>query len=471
MARIPPFSTTLLLTLFLLHTICNVNASGASLLCDHYLVSDTTNNADGGAIDGQQQIQYTFENSQLQQVDRTPEPSSKGLRGILYNRGDPCQNNKTVASPSNIASFRVALFNTSDRCSVYQQIINAQNDGAIGAIIYSTDTSNSGDDDDSTSSINIPAFYINASAGQNLEEMLNNLNSTSSGGEMIRVTMLPSQSSFHSAWQIAILVVGCLLAVSFLISVAIHFRLYQLRRRERSAIVAQQEANASSKLDIYTLDKSIIEKFPTITYKKESSSLDDVRISIPESSSAPSSSIPDSKSRRDSSRSITFNPRKIGDLSMTEEKRYSNDMCSICLEEFQDGEILRLLPNCSHLYHTDCVDKWLNTKSSQCPLCKKDCTPAEIAKKRQKTKQLQSRLSGLYATSSGSNHASEETYDDTTYNVQRGSIFGRIIGMFGYGDSNESSHNGHTRPNGDDPFAIQQLPPVAVRPVNVGRIV
>ncbi|RGB25733.1 hypothetical protein C1646_595196, partial [Rhizophagus diaphanus] len=57
--------------------------------------------------------------------------------------------------------------------------------------------------------------------------------------------------------------------------------------------------------------------------------------------------------------------------------------CSICLEELVDGETLRELP-CSHLYHMECIDKWLTTKSSHCPLCKQDATPPEIAEKREK---------------------------------------------------------------------------------------
>jgi len=44
--------------------------------------------------------------------------------------------------------------------------------------------------------------------------------------------------------------------------------------------------------------------------------------------------------------------------------------CMICMEEFEDGENIRLLP-CLHRFHRDCIDKWLNT-STTCPVCKKD---------------------------------------------------------------------------------------------------
>ncbi|KAH7863285.1 hypothetical protein Vadar_015722 [Vaccinium darrowii] len=42
--------------------------------------------------------------------------------------------------------------------------------------------------------------------------------------------------------------------------------------------------------------------------------------------------------------------------------------CSICLEEFVVGSRVARLP-CSHLYHGDCVLKWLK-RSNACPLCR-----------------------------------------------------------------------------------------------------
>ena len=45
-------------------------------------------------------------------------------------------------------------------------------------------------------------------------------------------------------------------------------------------------------------------------------------------------------------------------------------MCSICIEEFEDGERLRLLPRCKHAFHTDCILPWLKDRQGCCPLCK-----------------------------------------------------------------------------------------------------
>ncbi|KAK4344271.1 hypothetical protein RND71_037365 [Anisodus tanguticus] len=43
--------------------------------------------------------------------------------------------------------------------------------------------------------------------------------------------------------------------------------------------------------------------------------------------------------------------------------------CAVCLSRFEDVEILRLLPNCKHTFHINCIDKWLE-KHSSCPLCR-----------------------------------------------------------------------------------------------------
>jgi hypothetical protein len=48
----------------------------------------------------------------------------------------------------------------------------------------------------------------------------------------------------------------------------------------------------------------------------------------------------------------------------------TSTMCSICLEEFEDGEMVRLLPHCSHGFHTDCILPWLTERQGCCPMCK-----------------------------------------------------------------------------------------------------
>ncbi|KAJ4746611.1 RING-H2 finger protein ATL45 [Rhynchospora pubera] len=44
--------------------------------------------------------------------------------------------------------------------------------------------------------------------------------------------------------------------------------------------------------------------------------------------------------------------------------------CVICLTEFEEGEEIRILPECFHKFHVGCVDKWLRAQSS-CPSCRR----------------------------------------------------------------------------------------------------
>jgi hypothetical protein len=44
--------------------------------------------------------------------------------------------------------------------------------------------------------------------------------------------------------------------------------------------------------------------------------------------------------------------------------------CSICIDEFEVGERLTLLPRCQHAFHRDCIMPWLLERQGRCPLCK-----------------------------------------------------------------------------------------------------
>jgi hypothetical protein len=48
--------------------------------------------------------------------------------------------------------------------------------------------------------------------------------------------------------------------------------------------------------------------------------------------------------------------------------------CSICTEDFEKGQDLRVLP-CDHKFHPECVDPWLLNVSGTCPLCRVDLRP------------------------------------------------------------------------------------------------
>jgi hypothetical protein len=48
----------------------------------------------------------------------------------------------------------------------------------------------------------------------------------------------------------------------------------------------------------------------------------------------------------------------------------TSTICSICIQDFEEGERIRLLPLCGHAYHTDCILPWLTVRHSLCPSCR-----------------------------------------------------------------------------------------------------
>lgn len=59
------------------------------------------------------------------------------------------------------------------------------------------------------------------------------------------------------------------------------------------------------------------------------------------------------------------------------DKDADHHSCAICIEEYQVGETLRVLP-CSHKFHTECIVPWLTERQASCPLCKYDVSREDI---------------------------------------------------------------------------------------------
>ena len=45
--------------------------------------------------------------------------------------------------------------------------------------------------------------------------------------------------------------------------------------------------------------------------------------------------------------------------------------CTICMENFNDEDIVRILGDCNHIFHITCCDIWMET-NVRCPVCRKD---------------------------------------------------------------------------------------------------
>ncbi|KAI3469352.1 hypothetical protein Pfo_026015 [Paulownia fortunei] len=82
--------------------------------------------------------------------------------------------------------------------------------------------------------------------------------------------------------------------------------------------------------------------------------------------------------------------------------------CAVCLSEFEEKEIVRLLPKCNHSFHIECIDMWFHSHST-CPLCRSpveqvldrtepEMKPSQPVDKANGSEPGSSSGSGLYAT-------------------------------------------------------------------------
>jgi len=69
-----------------------------------------------------------------------------------------------------------------------------------------------------------------------------------------------------------------------------------------------------------------------------------------------------------SSDSTEINTQNIEKIEIQFKNNLYQNECTICLENFNENEILYEL-SCKHYYHKDCIDDWLSKKNT-CPLCR-----------------------------------------------------------------------------------------------------
>ncbi|PSS14484.1 RING-H2 finger protein [Actinidia chinensis var. chinensis] len=73
-----------------------------------------------------------------------------------------------------------------------------------------------------------------------------------------------------------------------------------------------------------------------------------------------------------------LDPAAIASLPLFVFKQSDGDTsaeCAVCLSLLEEGhDMARLLPNCKHTFHAECIDKWLSSQST-CPICRTEAEP------------------------------------------------------------------------------------------------
>lgn len=71
-------------------------------------------------------------------------------------------------------------------------------------------------------------------------------------------------------------------------------------------------------------------------------------------------------------------PRLLYSEAKLQKKDSTAMCCSICLADYKSSDMLRVLPDCNHLFHVKCVDPWLRLHPT-CPVCRTSPIPTPLS--------------------------------------------------------------------------------------------
>ncbi|XP_057518577.1 brassinosteroid-responsive RING protein 1-like [Amaranthus tricolor] len=54
------------------------------------------------------------------------------------------------------------------------------------------------------------------------------------------------------------------------------------------------------------------------------------------------------------------------------------ESCAVCFYEFEEEDEIRQMRNCRHMFHSCCVDRWIDHDRKTCPLCRMPFVPEEL---------------------------------------------------------------------------------------------
>ena len=149
-----------------------------------------------------------------------------------------------------------------------------------------------------------------------------------------------SASKLPGLWLFLLIVLGVFVAVVALLSLSMHLLQHRRLRSLRRRVAAGQVDLEALGIKRLVVPRKLLDKLPLCSY-----------VAAGDAPPAGAALPPNSKT-------------------------YAQPACPICLDDFVTGvTTVRELP-CKHVYHPACIDSFLTTQSSLCPMCKASALPS-----------------------------------------------------------------------------------------------
>ncbi|XP_050159118.1 receptor homology region, transmembrane domain- and RING domain-containing protein 2-like isoform X1 [Malus sylvestris] len=246
-----------------------------------------------------------------------PEVKGSGECGVLYLAEPPhaCSTlTNQVEQGTNYSSPFVLIVRGG--CSFEDKVRRAQKAGFKAAIIYDNEDSNI-----LVSKTVIPFCVENTVAGSSAGIKIYAVFVSKTSGELLKkyigltnMELWLIASFENTAWSIMAISFISLLAMSAVLATCFFVRRHRIRR---------ERPQASRVQEFHGMSKRLVKAMPSLKF------------------------------------------------TTVLEDNCTSSTCAICLEDYNFGEKLRILP-CRHKFHAFCVDSWLTSWRTFCPVCKRD---------------------------------------------------------------------------------------------------
>ncbi len=301
----------------------------------------------------------------------SPEDGCSPLQDSDFTRKD--SSGKLRFSTVSGKSENVIVLIARGGCEINEKFLHAKAiPGVVGVLMYNglQDEIPQSDMIVSNQNEDLPGYLISNSLGSELARKIQKYRSDpATNSAYIEITMTPEMPSSadkaNQAIQYALITIIVILALAFGGSIVIHMRTSQFSQFD-------PRANDPDADQLPPIDVEFLQKLPLKTFKGRRNSKTESATSESKETNSKKSSKRDSIDFNGKGSLQTPSPtEKDGFFSMLEHDWPMNDSCPVCLDEFNQGEVINELP-CGHCFHIACIHPWLQYRSPCCPLCKMD---------------------------------------------------------------------------------------------------